>query len=187
MVFIMNLSDIIVVEGKNDKAKILEIYPDANVIITNGSEISKDTIKMLVELSKNHNIILFLDPDYPGERIRSIITNNIPNASQAFIKKKLAIDERKHKVGVEHASKEYIKEALDNLLSSNNIKGTLTSKDMYDLALAGSENSKELRCYLADVLSIGNPNAKTLLKRLNILNIKKDEVERILNEKNRNN
>lgn len=178
----MNRNDIIVVEGKNDKAKILEIYKDANVIITNGSEIPESTIKMLVELAKTNNIILFLDPDYPGERIRSIITNAIPDAKQAFIKKKLAIDEHKHKVGVEHATKEDIIESLGNLLSNNSNKGSITVTDLYELGLLGQENSAIMREKLAEKLSIGMPNGKTLLKRLNMLGLSYEELRNIIND-----
>ena len=38
---------VIVVEGKNDKNRIESIFKNAFVIITNGSEINKDTINTL--------------------------------------------------------------------------------------------------------------------------------------------
>ena len=50
------------------------------------------------EFTKSNKIILFLDPDYPGERIRKIILNRVPNCYNVFIKKSKAIDERKHKM-----------------------------------------------------------------------------------------
>ena len=67
-------NEVLVVEGKNDKARILAIFPHLNVITTNGSEISGETLDMIEELSKKYEVILFLDPDYPGERIRNIST-----------------------------------------------------------------------------------------------------------------
>ena len=81
-------NEVLVVEGKNDKARILAIFPHLNVVTTNGSEISDETLNMLEELSQNHKIILFLDPDYPGERIRNKILNRIPNCDNIFIEKK---------------------------------------------------------------------------------------------------
>ena len=54
------MEDIIVVEGLHDEIKIKSVYPNANVIITNGSEISDDTIKLLKELAKTHQIIIYL-------------------------------------------------------------------------------------------------------------------------------
>ena len=78
-------NEVLVVEGKNDKSRILAIFPHLQVITTNGSEISEETLRMIEELSKNHQIILFLDPDFPGERIRNIILNRVPNCQNVFI------------------------------------------------------------------------------------------------------
>ena len=83
--------DIIVVEGTHDEIKVKAAYPNAECVITNGSEISNETIELIKELAKTHRIIIFTDPDSPGERIRSIITNEIPSASQAFLRKKECI------------------------------------------------------------------------------------------------
>ena len=179
-------NEVLVVEGKNDKARILAIFPDLQVITTNGSEISEETLKMIEELAKTHKIILFLDPDYPGERIRNIILKRVPNCVNVFIKKSKAIDERKHKVGVEHASEADIIEALKHQISYNIEKGPLTTSDLYKLGLLGSLDSSEKRKYLADRLHIGNPNGKTLLNRLNFLQLTIYEVEEILNEKDWN-
>lgn len=177
-------NEVLVVEGKNDKARILAIFPNLNVVTTNGSEISDETLDMLEELSKNHRIVLFLDPDYPGERIRNKILNRIPNCDNIFIEKKKAIDERKHKVGVEHASFTDIKNALENKISYSNKQNNLTTKDMFMLGLNGSKDSVLKRAYLSERLHIGSPNAKTLLNRLNFLGLDYEKVSAILNEKN---
>ena len=100
--------DIIVVEGTHDVDKVLKAIPDANCVITNGSEISNDTINYLKELSKNNNIIVFTDPDSPGEKIRKTIDENISNCKHAFLRKKDCISNNHKKVGIEHASKEAI-------------------------------------------------------------------------------
>ena len=44
------MDDIIVVEGLHDEIRIKSVYPNANVVITNGSEVSKETIDLLKEL-----------------------------------------------------------------------------------------------------------------------------------------
>lgn len=177
-------NEIVVVEGKNDKARILAIFPHLEVITTNGSEISEETLDMIEELSKNHKIILFLDPDYPGERIRNIILSRIPNCENVFIKKSKAIDERKHKVGVEHASDEDLKEALEHRITFNGNSGNISTTDLYLLGLIGNSDSAVKREYLGNKLHIGKPNGKILLKRLNFLQLTFEEVEAILNEKN---
>jgi ribonuclease M5 len=179
-------NEIIVVEGKNDKARILAVFPNLNVITTNGSEISNETLEMIKELSKTNKIVLFLDPDYPGEKIRSKILSVVPSCDNVFIEKSKAIDVRKHKVGVEHASDEDIKKALQNRISFFEKNDLLTTKDLFELGLIGSELSAVKRSYLSTKLHIGKPNAKTLLNRLNILGLDKKRVGEILNEKNWN-
>ena len=179
-------NEVLVVEGKNDKAHILAIFPNLEVVTTNGSEISNETLDMLEELSKNNKIILFLDPDYPGERIRNKILERIPTCENVFIEKKKAIDYVKRKVGVEHASVEDIKEALENRISYRNDSGNLSTADLYSLGLLGSSDSTLKRVYLAQKLHIGSPNGKTLLKRLNFLKMTYERVREILNEKDWN-
>ena len=176
-------NEVIVVEGKNDKARISAIYPNATIVITNGSEISNDTLFLLEKMAQTREIILFLDPDYPGERIRTLITNRIPNAKHAFIPKRLAIDEKKHKVGVEHASDNDIMNALNNLLTPSDIVGNLKMSDLYRLGLVDAIDSASLRKKLSDAFNLGNPNGKTLLKRLNFLNISYEQLEEFLCEK----
>ena len=89
---------VIVVEGKNDKNRIESIFKNAFVIITNGSEINKDTINTLKELSKTNEIILCLDPDGPGERIRRKILENIPSCKNVYADKSKAISKNHKKV-----------------------------------------------------------------------------------------
>ena len=48
--------DIIVVEGVHDVIKVERAIPNCHCVITNGSEISKETIEYIKELSKNNNI-----------------------------------------------------------------------------------------------------------------------------------
>lgn len=171
--------DIIVVEGTHDVSKIKSVYPNANCVITNGREIANETIELIKELSKLNNIIIFTDPDSPGEKIRSIITEAVPNAKHAFLRKKDCISSNNKKVGIEHASKEAIKEALSNIYSNNNIT-TITNQDLYSLGLNGNNDSAILRDKISDILNIGRPNCKTFLKRLNLLGLTKKDIEELL-------
>lgn len=171
--------DVIVVEGTHDVSKIKSVYPDANCVITNGREIAKETIELIKKLSRNNNIIILTDPDSPGEKIRSIITDAVPTAKQAFLRKKDCISSNNKKVGIEHASKEAIIEALSNVYSNNQIT-TITNQDLYALGLNGSNDSSILRDKISDLLNIGRPNCKTFLKRLNLLGLTKNDIEELL-------
>lgn len=174
------MQDIIVVEGLHDEIKIKSVYPEANCVITNGSEISVETINLIKKLSEKHSIIIFTDPDFPGEKIRKTILEAVPQAKQAFIRKTDCISKNKKKVGIEHASKESIIKSLQNVYSNNNITQTISINDLYELGLNGMNNSKELRNKISDYLNIGMPNVKSFLKRLNLLQISKEELEEII-------
>ncbi len=172
--------DIIVVEGIHDVSKIKSVYPNCNCIITNGREISQDTIDCIKELSKTNQIIVFTDPDSPGERIRDIISKEVINCKHAFLRKRDCISKNRKKVGIEHADTEAIKEALANVYSNQIIKETITNIDLYKLGLNGNKNSSMLRDKISDELNIGRPNCKTFLKRLNLLQITYEELENLV-------
>lgn len=174
------MQDIIVVEGIHDIEKIKSIYPNAMCIMTNGSEISNDTITMLKALSIDHRIIVFTDPDSPGERIRKIINANVPNTYDAYLRKKDCISHNKKKVGIEHAKKEVIIEALNNIYQNKENEPTISILDLYELGLNGSKESGILRNKISEYLNIGRPNSKTFLNRLNMLQISKKQLEEII-------
>lgn len=178
----MKYNEVIVVEGIHDQERIVRLFPGILVITTNGSEINNDTITTLVTLSKNHDIILLLDPDYPGERIRNRIMEYIPNCKHAFIKKELAISTNKKKVGVEHASDEVIVNSLNNLISKNNLKDMVTYSNLISIGLAGDNESSLLRKKISNKLNIGNPNAKAFLKRINMIGLSNDDLFKLISE-----
>lgn len=169
---------VIVVEGKSD-VQFLESFLDAEFVITNGSEVSRETIEYIRSLSLIKKVIVLTDPDSPGKRIRDILDNEIPNLSHAFVEKSKSI--KKNKVGVAESSKEHILEAISNLLEKDElIYGTLTMKDLYSLDLCGKDNSNTLRIKVMKELHLGYGNAKTMLKRLNSTNISYDELKIIV-------
>lgn len=176
------MSSVIVVEGIHDEMKIKSVYPGANIVITNGREISDDTIDLIKKLSLNNEIIIFTDPDTPGERIRGIVNEAVPNAKHAFLRKKDAISKNHKKVGIEHASKEVIISSLENVYESNNSVDTISVMDLYELGLNGSNSSAKLREKISLILNIGRPNAKTFLKRLNMIQISKEELIKLCEE-----
>lgn len=174
------MEDIIIVEGTHDAIKIKSVFPNAECVVTNGSEISNETLVLIKKLSESYGIIIFTDPDSPGEKIRTMIQNLVPNAKHAFLRKKDCISENRKKVGIEHASKELIEEALSNIYAPLNLPDTINIIDLYELGLNGSKDSSILRDKISDYLNIGKPNCKTFLKRLNLLQITKEKLEEII-------
>ncbi len=177
----MKFKEVVVVEGLHDLERLKSIYSDIDVLITNGSEIDS-FLPQIIEVSKKRDIILFLDPDYPGERIRKIIQAQIPNAKNAFLKKHLAISKNKKKVGIEHAKKEDIIEALENHLSVVENSNLITTNDLYKLGLIGEKNSQKLRDEICYKFNLGHANAKTFLNRINMFGITIKDIEKVLNK-----
>jgi ribonuclease M5 len=77
---------ILVVEGASDKA-FISTFLEADFVITNGSEVSRETIEYLKEAKKTRDIVVLTDPDSPGKRIRDILDQNIPGLLHAFVPK----------------------------------------------------------------------------------------------------
>ena len=88
------IDQVIVVEGESDRS-FLQSFLDADIIITNGSEISEDTLCFIEELSKTREILVMTDPDSPGKRIRQIIQERIKNCKHCHIEKEKAIKGKK--------------------------------------------------------------------------------------------
>jgi ribonuclease M5 len=169
---------IIVVEGKNDYSKIKTVFPKANVLITNGSAVDDEFLEMLKIAAIDNEIILCLDPDYAGERIRRKIMEVIPQALHVFADPKISRSKNGKKIGIEHMSKDDIK-ALFNHIITPTKKAKLTKIDMLDLGLSGDINSREARKAIGLKLNIGYANAKQFLMRLNMINISIEELRRL--------
>ncbi|MFK5883757.1 MAG: ribonuclease M5 [Candidatus Izemoplasma sp.] len=174
-------NEVIVVEGYHDLAKLKSIYPNVDIEITNGSTIDDERLKKLKLLNKERGLILFMDPDYQGERIRKIINEFVGETKHAFLKKHQCISKNKQKVGIEHANSSDIINGLDNVLTTNQrYVETVTMSDMYTLNLIGYNNSKKLRKKVGEALGIGLNNGKTLRNKFNMFNIKIESIIEII-------
>ncbi len=165
---------VIVVEGTSDMA-LLSSFLDCDIVITNGSDVPRETIDYLKTLSSTRQIVVLTDPDSPGKRIRDILDENIPGLYHAYIPKEKCI--KHHKVGIAESSKDDILEALSHLQPPvSKERGNLTYADLFELGLVGAHNSSYLREELGKKLHLGQCNAKTILKRLNALNLSKENI-----------
>lgn len=176
----MKVKEVLVVEGKHDSEK-LKSCVDCDTIETDGTHLGKGKLALIRELQKKRGIIIFTDPDVPGEKIRQSINLAVPGCKNAFIEKKKAKTSKK--VGVEHASKEDILEALQHLMTFEaQPEISITWMEFVELGLSGFPNSQKLREVLGNALFIGRANAKTLWKRLNMLGLHQQDVEALLEE-----
>lgn len=171
------IKEVVVVEGYHDLAKLKSIYDEIDIVITNGSEISKETLEELRILNQTRGLILFLDPDYQGERIRKMINEYVGITKHAFLPKHKCINKKKTKVGIEHALKSDISTALSHVIEEKiTQKNIFILKDIYDLNLIGCRNAKLNRKVLTENLGIGLSNGKSLLRKLNMFGFTKEEI-----------
>lgn len=169
----MKIEEVIVVEGKNDTLN-LKRYFELDTIETHGLGLSRETIEYIAEINKTRGVIVFTDPDSAGENIRRKLNYAIPNLKNAFVLKEDARTSKK--VGIEHASKEVLEEALGSLITFGENKESLSYSDFVDLGLIGKEDSGILRDKLNKRYHLGKCNGKTLFKRLNMLGLRREDL-----------
>ncbi len=170
------IKEVIVVEGKKDTEKI-QLAVDASTIETQGLALEEETLELIEHAQATHGVIVFTDPDYPGEMIRKKITQRIPGVKHAFIRTDEGVPLYKGTLGIEHASISTIQKALEGLYDvSQATAPTVSKRFLRSVGLMAGKNSKELRIKLGEELRIGYTNSKQLQKRLSLFNISEEKV-----------
>ncbi|WP_010648977.1 ribonuclease M5 [Oceanobacillus massiliensis] len=175
----MRIKEIIVVEGRDDTAKI-RLAVDADTIETNGSAVSKDTLTKIKHAKEKRGVIIFTDPDYPGERIRHIVDQAVPGCKHAFLTRDQARakNPKNKSLGIEHASIESIRGALQDVYELAEIsESEIDKSDLLACGLLGGPQASARREKLGELLQIGHTNGKQLLKRLTQFQITKKQFE----------
>ncbi|VEU79721.1 ribonuclease M5 [Haploplasma axanthum] len=168
---------IYVVEGKNDVTRLKQVFPFINVVSVGGSAIDDKIIDMLIEKKDTYDIILCMDPDYPGEKIRKTISSKLGIVSHVFLEREISYSKNKKKIGLEHLSDDDIKEVFKNIIQeTKNNDSDITMSFLYEVGLLGKKNSKLLRDDISKKLNIGHVNGKTLYNRLINFSISKEDI-----------
>jgi ribonuclease M5 len=175
----LKMNALIVVEGVKDVQKLTPLI-EADFVTTNGSALSSEVIEFIRQAkTKGREVIVFTDPDFPGEKIRQSLEQAIPGLTHAFVEKKFAISHGK--VGVAEATEVAILLALSQKLTPHpDIRGSLTMQDLAKLGFVGDQHAAILREKTNQHFHLGPCNVKTMLKRLNVLGIGYDELKAIL-------
>jgi ribonuclease M5 len=170
---------LIVVEGVSDIDHLSQ-FIDAEFVQTNGSAVLPSTLSFIgAAIEKNIEVIVLTDPDFPGEKIRHTIGQQFPNVTHAFISKEFAI--AKGKVGVAQANQASILKALSFAIrKEKQITNELTMYMMAELGLNGTPHGKILREKVCHHFHLGNCNNKTMVRRLNFLGIRYDDIKSLL-------
>ena len=174
------IKELIVVEGKND-TNTLKRFFECDTIETNGLDLKEEVLDYIAFANEKRGVIVFTDPDSPGNRIRDRINKRVPTCKNAFVNKKLARTTKK--VGIEHAGKQALEDALSHLVTYiEKPKENVSVMDLYELGLLGGENSSKLREKVGTKLHLGAGNAKTMRQRINCLGIDKEELRKVVEE-----
>ncbi len=174
----MEIKEVIVVEGKNDTFKIKQAV-EADTIETNGSALDEATINLIRHAQQKRGVIIFTDPDYPGEKIRQTIDRNVSGCKHAFLMKHEA--QSNESIGIEHATVEAIQHALQNVYeAAENDESDIEKHHLIAYGLIGGKGAREKREQLGALLHIGYTNGKQLLQRLHMFRITKKELDRAM-------
>lgn len=169
------IKEIIVVEGKSDTNRLKDCFGDRGVdtLETTGSALNEETIKQIKIAQQKRGVIVFTDPDFNGNRLRTIIQKAVPDAKQAFLPRNKAVPKHSDgSLGIEHARDEDIKAALQAVYTrTDDDFAEYDHTDMVDLGLIGKSDSHQRRLFVGSELKIGYTNAKQFLNRLNMFQV----------------
>lgn len=166
----VKLDAVIVVEGRHDIATLSQ-YVDATFVATEGTSLPEEVRTLLSTYAKqNRPMVVFTDPDVPGEQIRKQLQSLFPNITHAFVPKYKARTAKK--VGVEHADQATLIQALQQAVSLQTpTRISLPYQAFFDLGLVGTPTASVRRDAVFAHYGLGHGSAKTLWKRLNALGL----------------
>lgn len=167
-------NSVFVVEGISDRA-LLSRFFDTEIVTTNGTYVSRETIHYVVGLKNHHDIIIITDPDGPGKEIAKKILSAVPTAKQVEISKQNSI--RKGKVGLAETDIDRLIPKILPLLSSEQTSVALLS--LNDL-IGYERHDVNFRVKIQNTYPIGKVNNKTMIKRLAYLGITKEMVDELI-------
>jgi len=172
------IKEIIVVEGKSDTNRLKDCFGDIDTIETTGSALNDETIKRIKIAQEKRGVIIFTDPDFNGNRLRTIIQKAVPNAKQAFLPRNKAVPHHSDgSLGIEHAHDADIKAALAAVYTNSDVDfEDYDHADMVNLGLVGEPDSHQRRLAVGSELKIGYTNAKQFLNRLKMFQVAPDDL-----------
>jgi ribonuclease M5 len=176
------IHEMIVVEGKDDTTAVRRAV-GADTIETGGSAIGEDVLRRIELAYERRGVIVLTDPDAPGERIRKIVSERVPGCKHAFLTKDEARSSKG--IGVEHASDEAIRRALERVRGPETNEDRSTEIEWSDLLQAGlivHQASARRRERMGELLGIGYANGKQFHKRCLMFRITKAEFAAALEQ-----
>jgi ribonuclease M5 len=175
-----HIKEIIVVEGRADE-RAVKAAVDAEVIVTSGYGLTKETWTRIAAARARTGVILFTDPDPAGDQIRRRINHRIPGCKNAYLTRDDA--RRKENIGIENAHPAAIRKALAQARCTPAPQSPrFTLADLNQHRLMAHPRAARRREALGRILALGYANAKQLLTRLNRCGISREQFEEALTE-----
>ena len=170
------LNKILVVEGKED-VSYLSSFLDAEFVTTNGYDIPKEEIEYLNVASKHKEILVLVDPDKAGREIEETIKKRLVKAT--YLNVDISKCSRGKKDGVAECEQEEMLEVLKPYLE---VKKYEKSEVLQEKSLKIELSDRSLRDFLSSKFCLGKCNNKTLIKRLETLQISEKELKAAIEE-----
>ena len=167
------IDGVLIVEGKGDSS-YLSSFIDAMYVCTNGYDIKEQDIDFLKHVSTQKKVIILTDPDDAGKKIRERLNKLLPFAINVEVSYESC--HKNHKHGIAECDKETIITALKEHFS----KQKPQPYNEYLFLMNG--NDSLLREEICAKFHLGKCNFKTMIKRLNFLNIKEKETKKVMDE-----
>ncbi|MBB6674896.1 ribonuclease M5 [Cohnella nanjingensis] len=178
------IAEMIVVEGKEDTVAVRRAV-EADTIETGGSAINEAVLRRIELAYERRGVIVFTDPDVPGEKIRKIVAERVPGCKHAFLTR----DEARGKdgLGVEHAKPDAIRKALERVRSAEPpaaaaADAEIAWSDLIDAGLIVHAEAASRRERMGELLGIGYANGKQFHKRCVMFRITRTEFAEALEQ-----
>ncbi|KEO83151.1 ribonuclease M5 [Tumebacillus flagellatus] len=176
----MKIKEVIVVEGYHDKQAI-DAAVQADCLLSNGSAVSESFLKQVERAARDRGVIVFTDPDGPGERIRRLVSRRVPGCKHAFLPKREAL--ANGDLGIENASPDSIRRALESVRTEwSGTEPEFSWQEMIEYGLTAHPDASRRREILGEKLGIGYGNAKAMWKKLNMLGVSREEFQACFTE-----
>lgn len=167
----------VVVEGKGDVSALSRVLV-APIVETHGTAEACLDLESLAAFDAAHGLLLFLDPDGPGRRIRARLAARFPEALHAEVR--AAEAHKGRRCGVAHAGDEALRAAL---LASGAVfesgAGLPSAAALTALGLAGP-GSVARRAALCKALGIAPVAGRQLALRLWALDLDERAIGQLL-------